>query len=323
MSYSLDPAIPMSEAVRQVAFAELDLANAALSTASDRHSGVHSARKCLKRLRSLLLLVRPGVPEPLFGNVSERLATVARGLAPARDANALLDAIGKLERDEEAFAAASPIRSLRAWLEKRRDVAERNLESSAAAEAMRGLRELKPALAGLAVHPDDFTPLAKGLRQCYRATRKSLRLAFATGSDDDFHEWRKVVQHHWRQMQLLSPGAALELPGRADASRTLSQLLGDDHDIALLRRLVSTPTMVFGSSDDTAAFLKRCRKRHEALRREAKSRAGRLFAERSRPFTEHVESAWLAAADRTSKSLAEARADNVVPFGDLKASRVS
>jgi CHAD domain-containing protein len=323
MSYSLDPAIPMSEAVRRVAFAELDLANAALSTTPDRHSGVHSARKCLKRLRSLLLLVRPGVPEPMIGNLSERLAAIARELAPARDANALLDAIDKLEPDEETFAAASPIRSLRRWLEKRREIAERNLASSAASEAMRGLRELKPALAGLAVHPDEFAPLAQGLRQCYRATRKSFRHAFVTGNDEDFHEWRKGVQHHWRQMQLLAPCSAAELPRRADAARALSQLLGDDHDIAMLRRLVSTPTMVFGNTDDTTAFLKRCRKRHKALRQEAKTRASQLFAERSRPFAERVESAWLHAAPRAPEAMADRRPDNVVPFSDLKAGRVS
>jgi CHAD domain-containing protein len=319
MSYSLDPAIPVSEAVRRAAVTELDLAHTALSSPPDRHSGVHSARKCLKRLRSLLLLVRPGVPDPMIANLSERLAAVARGLAPARDANALLDAIDKLAQDEESFAAASPIRSLRAWLQRRRELAERNLESSAAADAIRGLRELKPALAGLAIHPDDFTPLAQSLRHCYRATRKSFRHAFATGNDDDFHEWRKGVQHHWRQMQLLAPCAPSELSGRADGARTLSQLLGDDHDIALLCRLVSTPTMVFGSSDDTAAFLKRCRKRHTALRREAKARADRLFAERSRPFAERVGAAWLAAAE----ARAGARPDNVVPFGDLKAGRLS
>jgi CHAD domain-containing protein len=321
MSYSLDPGIPVSEAVRRVALAELDLAHTALASPPDRHSGVHSARKGLKRLRSLLLLVRPGVPEPAFAHVTERLSAIARGLAPARDANALLDAIRKLEPDEEAYAGSSPLRSLRLWLEKRREVAERNLESSAAAEAMRGLRELKPTLAGLAIHPDDFTPLAKGLKHCYRATRRSYELAFATGNDDDFHEWRKDVQRHWRQMQLLSPCAAAELPARADTARSLSQVLGDDHDIALLRRLVSTPTMVFGNSNDTAAFLKRCRKRHKALRREAKTRAARLFRERSRSFAERVESAWTAAAGRTAAP--EVRSDNVVPFGELKAGRVS
>jgi CHAD domain-containing protein len=323
MSYSLDPGIAVSEAVRRVALGELDLANFALATPPDRHTGVHSARKCLKRLRSLLLLIRPGVPEPVFSSVFERLAAVARGLAPARDANALLDAIDKLERDEESFAASTPIRSLRGWLEKRRDVAARNLEQSAASDAMRGLRELKPALAGLSVYPDDFSPLSRGLRQCYRSTRKSFRHAFATRSDDEFHEWRKGVQHHWRQMQLLVPCAAAELPGRADSARALSQLLGDDHDIAMLRRLVSTPTMVFGTSDDTAAFLKRCRKRHKTLRQEANLRASRLFAERSRPFAAQIETAWLAAAGRTSQALAATRGDNVVDFGELKAGRGS
>ena len=62
MSYRLDPAMPMSEALRYVAFAELELAHGALATPPDRHTGVHSARKGLKRLRSLLLLRDSGCP---------------------------------------------------------------------------------------------------------------------------------------------------------------------------------------------------------------------------------------------------------------------
>ena len=99
MSYRLDPAMPMSEAVRRVAFGELEIAHGALATPPERHSGVHNARKCLKRLRSLLLLVRPGMPEPVFANLTDRLAVIARGLAPARDAHALIDAVDKLERE--------------------------------------------------------------------------------------------------------------------------------------------------------------------------------------------------------------------------------
>jgi aminomethyltransferase len=47
----------------------------------------------MKRLRSLLLLARPGMPEPAFATLTERLAVIARGLAPARDAAALADAL--------------------------------------------------------------------------------------------------------------------------------------------------------------------------------------------------------------------------------------
>ena len=147
--------------------------------------------------------------------------------------------------------------------------ARARLERSAASDAMRALREIRGPFAGLAVYPDNFHALAKGLRRCYRATRTSFQQALVTERDEDLHEWRKGVQHHWRQMQLLAPCWPSELTARVDAARSISQLLGDDHDISLLRQLVSTPTMTFGSPEETAAFLKRCRKRHKALRKEA------------------------------------------------------
>jgi CHAD domain-containing protein len=323
MSFRLDPAVPMSEAVRRVAFGELEIAHAALATPPERHSGVHSARKCLKRLRSLLLLIRPGMPEPAFANLTERLAVIARGLAPARDAHALIDAVDKLERETGPGAGLGPIQSLRAWLHKRRHAAEQNLERSAASDAMRALLEVRPTFAGLAVYPDDFRSVAKGLRRCYRTARQSFQHAFAEGRDEDLHEWRKGVQHHWRQMQLLAPCWPSELSARAEAARALSQILGDDHDISLLTRLVSTPTMMFGTPDETAAFLKRCRRRHKALRGDARSEGERLFAERSRPFAERIEAYWQIAAASSAKPVAEARAGNVVAFGDLRTPRAS
>jgi hypothetical protein len=325
MAYRLDPGLPMSEALRRVAFGEIELAQAQLASPPDRHSGVHNARKCLKRLRSLLLLARPGMPEPVFLDLTERVAAIARGLAPARDAHALIAAVGKLERETDAGPGLGPIRSMRAWLEKRRHTAEQNLERSAAADALRGLLDIRGAFAGLAVYPDNFRSLAKGLRRGYRATRTAFQQAFATEHDDDLHDWRKGVQHHWRQMQLLAPCWPSELNARVDAARSLSQLLGDDHDISLLCQLVSTPTMTFGTQEDTAAFLKRCRKRQRALRKEAATQGAGLFAERSRPFAERIEAYWVAAASRAGKPvlIEPARQDNVVAFGELRGSRAS
>jgi len=323
LSYSLDPAMPMSEAVRRAACAEVDAAYAGLSSPPDRHRGVHDARKCLKRLRSLLVLIRPGLPEPVFLSLTDRVRTIARGLAPARDAHALLDAIDKLGDDDLDPGESTPIRALRAWLHRRRQAAERSLESNTASDAMRGLFALRPAMASLAVYPDGFQPVAKGLRESYRSGRKAFTQAFASGSDEDFHEWRKTLQHHWRHMQLLTPCWPFELSARVDAARALSQVLGDDHDIALLRQLVAAPTMVFASPEDTQTFLKRCRNRHKALRREAETRGARLFVERSRPFVDRIEAYWLTAAQGIGETATPARADNVVAFGDLRSAKAS
>ncbi len=219
MSYRLDPATRVSDGLRRVAFAELDLAHTALGSPPERHSGVHSARKCLKRLRSLLLLARPGIPEPVFLNLTDQLAAIARGLAAARDAQALMDAVDKLGRETESGPGDGPIQSLRGWLQKRRHVAEQILEQSVASEAMRGLLELRPRFAGLAVYPDDFSPIAEGLRRCYREARLAFRHSLSSDSAEGVHEWRKGVQHHWRQMQFLASCWPSELSARAEASR--------------------------------------------------------------------------------------------------------
>jgi len=258
----------------------------------------------------------------VFGNLTARVASIGKGLAAARDAQALLDAVDKLERNTESGEGEGPIQSMRGWLHKRRQAAEQNLEQSTASEAMRRLLELRPAFTGLAVYPDDFSPLAKGLERCYRATRKSFKAAFHTGEAEEIHEWRKGVQHHWRQMQLLTPCWPSELSARADAARALSQLLGDDHDIAMLLHLVSTPTMTFGSPEETAAFVKRCRKRHKALRRDAKVRGERLFVEKPRPFTARIHAYWTTAAVGADKPVVRPQQqDNVVVLGDARTGR--
>ncbi|MBM3543295.1 MAG: CHAD domain-containing protein [Alphaproteobacteria bacterium] len=331
MTYRLDPATPMSEALRRVAFGELEIAHAALASPPELHSGVHSARKCLKRLRSLLLLIRPGIPEPVFASLFERLTTVSRGLAPARDAQALMDAVNKLERDTPSGPGDGTIQSLRGWLMKRRQAAEHNLERSTASDAKRALLEIRPAIAGLAVYPDDFTPLEEGLRGCYRATRKFFRQAYTSDSSEEMHDWRKGVQHHWRQMQLLAPCWPSELNARVEAARALSQILGDDHDLFQLSRLMATPTMTFGTQGETAAFLKRCRKRQKALRKEARVKGERLFVEKAGPFAERIDAYWRIAAGGAGEPVVkvrkdearmdEARQDNVVAFGEKRTPR--
>jgi hypothetical protein len=160
------------------------------------------------------------------------------------------------------------------------------------------------------------------LRLGYRTTRKAFQEGFAKDRDEDLHDWRKGVQHHWRQMQLLAPCFPSELTARAEAARGLSQILGDDHDISLLIRIISTPTMTFGTQEETAAFLRRCRKRHKTLRKEASRQGELLFAERSRPFAERIAAYWAIAAGAAAKA-AEVRVDNVVAFGEVRAPRAS
>jgi len=90
----------------------------------------------------------------------------------------------------------------------------------------------------------------------------------------------------------------------------------------MLIQLVSTPTMTFGSPEETAAFVKRCRKRHKALRKDARVRGERLFVEKSGPFTARIHAYWTTAAVGADKPVVRTpQQDNVVVFGEARTGR--
>ncbi|ODA67454.1 CHAD domain protein [Methyloligella halotolerans] len=295
MGYSLDPALPVTHSVRQVALSELDGARAWLAE-DDIHTGIHNARKCLKRLRSLLRLVETGLPEPQVDYLQSRLRGIGRELAPARDAQALIETLDKLALKSPKLSQGKVFGQIREWLENRRANVEAR-GSDPVEKASEDLDKLRPLLAKLAVFPDDFEPIRKGAKQQYRACRDAYREAFKTKSDEALHEWRKQVQRHWRQLQLLAPCWPDTLAARAEHVHSLAKKLGDDHDLANLQQLATAPAMSFGGADETERLAKRCRKDQKALRAEAKALGARLFADKPKTFIARIETRWNAAVE--------------------------
>ena len=259
------------------------------------------------------------MPEPLYANLNARVARIGKGLAAARDAHALFDALNTLERNTEPGLGDAPLQAMRDWLRERRKEAARNLEQSSAAQSLEMLLELRPRFASLAVYPDDFTPISKGLQLSYYRAREKFKAAFKSKDAELLHDWRKNVQRHWRHMQLLTPCWPSELGARAEAARGLSQTLGDDHDIANLMHLATAPTMTFGSPEDIADFLRRCRMRTKQLRKEAKIRGERLFVEKPQPFAGRIHAYWTTSAIGAMKPVAPPHHDNnVVAIGGTR-----
>ena len=93
----------------------------------------------------------------------------AAGVAAGVAANALLGKGRRLDQQAHELHRHHDDR------EVRRRAAEQNLKQNTASEALRRLLELRPAFAGLAVYPDDFSALAKGLERSYRASRSRER----------------------------------------------------------------------------------------------------------------------------------------------------
>jgi CHAD domain-containing protein len=281
---------PFDEGCRRIAVEQIERAQILLHGKRDHAVAVHETRKSLKRLRALLRLVRPALGEDVFKSETGQLREIGLSLSGARDRHVLLETVNKLEASAR-FGRRNLVETLR------ETIAAANGEGAPLTmkQADARLAEAKKRLHGLHLVGDGFEVVGPGLERSYRRARRAFAEAYGEPTDEAFHEWRKGAQAHWRQMTLLSRAWPDYLGARAAEARILSQILGDDHDLAMLVTFVHSDAAA-GLRGEQAALIERAaRQRQTELRASAKPRGERLFAASPRRLQRSVGIYWDAA----------------------------
>ncbi len=294
MAFAIDPTDKIGDEIQHLAARRLQQALTTLDEIAVDHGalseGVHKIRKRTKEVRALARLVRADLGDDY--QVFNRTARdAAQTLGPLRDAHALLGAVDEL--GEQATLGHDP-RFARVRLPFADDAA-------AAGEGP----DLEDRLATARVLLDDaatqikrwqldesFGTVGRGLRAAYRRGRKGLALARRQPTDEHVHEWRKAVKHLWYDLRALEDVAPSIVGPLVDVLDELAELLGDDHDLAVIvERLESDPDRYGGSAivDDIRDV---ARRRQQQLRTPAFRLGATVYAERSRTFADRIRSYW-------------------------------
>ena len=296
MSYRFKLNETVAAGASRIALEQIDIAEARLASREDTATAIHDARRCLKRLRALLRLIRPALAETIFRREANRLAGIGRLLAEARDRHVLQQTLAKIDtrfgslpksvgvKLTKLMANGAGAKSARAGAQERR-------------QALEGLDDARKFFARIERREIGFEHLAAGVERSYRKARRTFRQAYENSTDEAFHEWRKTVQQHWRHMQLISRAWPDVLSGRAGEAKELSRLLGDDHDIHVLFTLAAERGKSVLSAEEIDALTAMCRSVQGELRQQAKPRGARLFAEPAGNLRERMVLYWSAARD--------------------------
>lgn len=128
-----------------------------------------------------------------------------------------------------------------------------------------------------------------GLEAGYRRARKAMRRAYRAPNGDTFHAWRRAVKAHRYQLRVLSSWAPRELaPRTADLGR-LAELLGDEHDLTMLRRTLRANRFWFGDESETYyEVIRRIDQQRREKRLQALPLGEQLFAERPRDLARRM-----------------------------------
>jgi CHAD domain-containing protein len=275
-------------AVRTILCGQIDAALAALAgRVSDRD--VHDARKCVKKARATLRLIREALPAKTYRRENRALRDAARPLSALRDARILLETLDRLPKDSGKRRRAGDFAAFeRALVAEKARLRSRRSGPENAALARKRLRAARREVTRWRFTASGWPPLVKGLERVYARGRKAMKAACEEPTAELLHEWRKQVKYLWHQLQLiekLAPGPIGEL---ADQVHTLSDYLGEDHDFAVLQEKARDHAAAFRKSG-TAPLRAMIARRQSALRSKAFVLGKRLYEPSPARFTARIE----------------------------------
>jgi CHAD domain-containing protein len=246
---------------------------------------VHEVRKSFKKIRAALRLLREDLGDDVYRDENLCFRDAARPLAELRDADMLLeafDALSPLVGDRVHAACAA--KAHEALLANRQEVLRRVLdEESALATVAEVVTRALTRIADWRTDPNRRGALG-GLRRVYRAGRRAMSRARASSRVEDLHEWRKQVKYLWHQHQILQPVGGAAETDRADRVHALSRLLGEDHDLAVLRQTFAAQPSAYGGHGNVKRMCAILDARRAELEKRAFELGGVLYDKPPRAF---------------------------------------
>jgi CHAD domain-containing protein len=226
----------------------------------------------------------------------------------------MIETAAKLEAYEPAVGAGPVGAAIKARLEEECAGAEKRLKGGAISRARKLLVEARKAFAGLTLEDDDFAVIAKTLESDYRKARRGFATAYRLGEDEAFHDWRKHVRRHWRQLVLVAPSWSKALRPQVALARDLAEILGEDHDLSVLADRVRADAKQLGPAPQVRAYLELCRRGQAELRSLAEPLAARLLAEKPSSLAARLTAYWMTAPqlERAASDIEADKDSNVI-----------
>ncbi|MFG0286683.1 MAG: CHAD domain-containing protein [Rhodopirellula sp. JB044] len=292
MSFKLKQTEKVQSGVRRIATEQIDKAIREVEDDSlPRHEVIHQVRKRCKKVRGLVRLVRPALGKA-YHEANVLFRDAARPLSELRDAKSMVGTCDDLMNYFEGKVDRSIFESIRSSLKQDlSDINDRKI-GERLSEFRDTMLESKKMVKDWALSDSGFDAIEGGFIKTYE--RASDRLSDAKDDRDShlLHQFRKRTKYHWYHLRLLQDIWPPIMKSYRDAAKELSDLLGDEHDYAVLRQTILNDPEVLNEHKNVEVFVALLDARRRRLANRAITIAERLFASSGDVAAGRIEKIW-------------------------------
>jgi CHAD domain-containing protein len=288
-----DESVPAG--IKRIETEEIDAALEQLTKKMDaehRDKAIHEARKSFKKLRAVVRLMRDEFGDELYARENITFRDAGRPLSDARDAKVLVDAFDSLLKHFQKELTAEPFAPLRQLLVNRRALASQVLTEDTVQRVIAEMLAARERVSGWPLRHEGWDGLKPALRRVYAAGREAFEEAYRHPAFETFHDWRKRAKDLWYATELLGPIWPELMHPLADQIHDLSDYLGDDHDLAVLRQTLQDDPGAAPHREAADALAGLADARRLELQRAAKLLGDRIYADKPRAFMRRLEAYW-------------------------------
>ncbi len=208
-----------------------------LNSELNSESRIHEYRKSIKRCRSLLRLLKQCINEIDYERLDNKLSEVAEEMTQRREATVNLRTFLKLTQNYQTFVPEDIKKQVIADLTQKLEKAYGMINTDPVkteSSILFHLKALWSDLNNIAIKSSTYSDFIDTIEKTHY---KAARLYFDSRNTLDteiIHKWRKYTKHLLLQMRFTPEIDRTEMEPLLSKLDRISELLGKDHDLAVL-----------------------------------------------------------------------------------------
>ncbi len=235
INYQIRSETDIKDEVRQVILEQIRSSREILGdTGMDVDQRIHESRKCFKRIRAVLRLVRDSIGYSNYYRENVFFRDLGASLSPARDAGVIFERGDFLKQVIPDLEENKAFLDFLSKLENEKSVLTGKGSNTKKLFAISGeLNSCIPRFTNLTAENQGFRIISGGLKRIYRQGRKYLKKLRREKDSETIHNLRKRSKYLWYHMQLLQPVYPKLIGAYENTLDKLSDDLGLYRDITL------------------------------------------------------------------------------------------